>query len=227
MDYRLVNSLHSLEHGTQVKYKTDDPKREVLEMLIARTPEVSGPPDLLNRCAQPPCDRPDATPTERAVERELQGIAAVKGPWVALLPEASLLRVRVDGGGANDLVYSLVHNDSHTNVAMMFDEAERRVRADDTVTVVRGHYGSYPNFFFEVTAEQIGTFTTALRSLTNDANLEAFVDTYGIRRTDARFWATSDFMRRWTNNRMRSRKCRAFRWQVGRLRLYFVERISS
>ena len=34
----------------------------------------------------------------------------------------------------------------------MFDEDERRVPADDTLTVVRGHFGSYPNFFFEVDA---------------------------------------------------------------------------
>ncbi len=119
----------------------------------------------------------------------------MKGPWVALLPEVSLLRVRVDASGANDLVYSLVHNDAHTNVALMFDEAERRLPADDTVTVVRGHYGSYPNFFFEVPAEQIGAFTGALRGLTSDADLEAFAGTYGIRRTDPRFWATSDWLR--------------------------------
>lgn len=88
--------------------------------------------------------------------RALQRIAAVKGPWVKLLPEVSLLRVHVGEAGSQDLVYALVHNDAHTNIAFMFDE---------------------------------------LRVLVTDADLERFVDRHGIRRTDARFWATSDWLR--------------------------------
>ena len=195
MDYRLVNSLHSLGHGTQVKFRTGDPKRELIEQLLARSPAIAGPPDHLNRCARPPCDRPDATPAERRAERALQRIAAVKGPWVRLLPEVAFLRVRVDETGSRDLLYSLVHNAAHTNVAFLFDEEERRIPADDTVTVVRGHFGSYPNFFFEVRAEDVDAFVSELAALASEAELERFAARYGIRRTDPRFWATSDWLR--------------------------------
>ena len=47
-------------------------KAELLEMILARNPAVSGPPDLLNRCAAPPCDRPGASAVERRAERALQ-----------------------------------------------------------------------------------------------------------------------------------------------------------
>ena len=40
---------------------------------------------------------------------------------------------------------TLVHNDGHTNVATMFDEKARRVPAEDTLTVVPGFLGAYPN----------------------------------------------------------------------------------
>jgi hypothetical protein len=77
----------------------------------------------------------------------------------------------------------------------MFDEEERRVPADDTVTVVRGHLGSYPNFFFAVGIEEVEAFAEALRSLTSEADLDTFVSRYGIRRTDPRFWPTADWLR--------------------------------
>ncbi len=195
VDYRLVDSLHALDHGTQLRFTGADVKADLLEQIEARSRAVAGPPDLLNRCARPPCERKDATLSERRVERELQRLAAVKGPWVQLLPEVSLLRVRAGASGGPDLVYSLVHNDAHTNVAFMFGEEKRRLPEDDTVTVVRGHFGSYPNFFFEVPAEQIGAFVDALRGLSSDADLEQFSGRFGVRRTDPRFWATSDWLR--------------------------------
>ena len=72
-----------------------------------------------------------------------------------LLPQVAFLRVRVGPParlGCSDLLYSLVHNDAHTNVAFMFGEDKRRLPEDDTLSVVRGHFGSYPNFIFEVEA---------------------------------------------------------------------------
>ena len=195
LGYFFANRLHALDHGTQIPFKSSDVKAELLEQILARTPAVSGPPDSLNRCAQPPCVRADATPEERLVETELQRLADVKGAWVAALPQVSLLRVRVDATGTRDLVYSLIHNDAHTNVAFMYGEDTRRVPADDTVTVVRGSFGSYPNFFLTVDAERAAEFVAALRAVGKAADFERVVDRYGIRRTDARFWSTSDWLR--------------------------------
>jgi hypothetical protein len=195
VDYQRVDRLHGLDHGTQVRFTSTDPKAELLQQLLARSAAVAGPPDPLNRCVQPPCDRTDATPSERAAERELQRLASLKGAWVSLLPELSFVRVRVSDSGTQDLVYSLVHNAAHTNVAFMFDEEKRRVPADDTLTLVPGHFGSYPNFFFEVEADQLAAFVDGMRGLSTDADLERFSGRYGVRRTDPRFWATSDWLR--------------------------------
>ena len=194
LDYFFANRLHSESHGTQIHFTSKDVKAELLEQILARTKAVSGPPDTLNRCAKPPCVRAGATLVEAAIETELQRLAGVSGAWVPTLPEVSLLRVRVDATGTDDQVYSLIHNAAHTNVAFMFDEDERRVPADDTVTVVRGQFGSYPNFFLAVDAEQTGAFVDALRAVTSAADFERFVDRFGVRRTDERFWATSDWL---------------------------------
>ena len=94
----------------------------------------------------------------------------------------------------SDLLYSLVHNDAHSNVAFMFGEDERRLPEDDTLTVVRGHFGSYPNFIFEVEASRISGFVDGLLALRTDADLERFAGSYGVRRTSARFWETVDWL---------------------------------
>ena len=119
----------------------------------------------------------------------------MKGPWVSLMPEVSLLRVRVDPTGAQDLVYALIRDTAHTNVAFMFGEGSRLVPADDTLTVVRGHFGSYPNFFLSVDANELTAFVDHLLAVKYDADIERLVDEFGVRRTDPRFWQTSDWLR--------------------------------
>jgi hypothetical protein len=192
LDYTMVDRLHGLSHGTQVPYTTGDVTAELLEQIDARSPAVSGPPDLLNRCAAPPCDRPGATAVERRAERALQPLAAVRGAWVAQMPEVALLRVR--GGSGGDAVYSLVHNRAHTNVAFMFDEAQRLQPADDTLTVVQGYVASYPNFILEVDAEQIESFTQTLAGVRDQIDFEAVVETWGVRRTSPALWSAVDWL---------------------------------
>jgi len=192
--YFLTDHLRSLHHGTQVHYTAGDPKAQLLEQIRAQAGPAAGPPDRLNRCANPPCDRPGASATEVAVERELQRIASVRGPWVHLLPEVSLVRVRVDPTEREDIVYALIHNAAHTNVAFMFGEDLRRRPKEDTLTVLPEAFGSYPNFFFDVEAAGIHDFVNALLATESDDDLERFVGRYGVRRTSDRFWATLDWL---------------------------------
>jgi len=195
LTYAVTDRLRALDHGTQIQFGASDPKAELLEMIIAQAGAAAGPPDLINRCSRPPCDRKGASAVERGVERELQRLASVKGEFAPLLPQVAFLRVRVDPSGAQDLVYSLVHNDAHSNVAFMFGEDKRRVPADDTLSVVRGHFGSYPNFIFEVDTGKVPEFVDGMLALRSGADLERFVGSHGIRRTSARFWETSDWLR--------------------------------
>ena len=195
VDYFVTDHLRALDHGTQIRFASSDPKAELLTKILAQAGAAAGPPDSLNRCAQPPCDRPGASAAERAAERELQRIASVRGDWVHLLPEVALLRVRVDPTGEHDLVYSLIHDVAHTNVAFMFGEDKRLLPEEDELTVVPGHFGSYPNFFFEADAAGLPAFVAELLAVRSDADLERFVGRHGIRRTSARFWATADWLR--------------------------------
>ena len=179
-------------------YKTSDPKAELLEMMIAQAGPAAGPPDLLNRCAKPPCDRPDASarrarrraraPAHRLGQGRLRAAAAG-----GRLPA----RARRPGNaqGENDLVYALVHNDAHTNVAFMFDEDKRRLPADDTLSVRARTLRQLPELLLRGGRRRRSPRSSAsMLALRSDADLERFVASYGIRRTSARFWETADWL---------------------------------
>jgi hypothetical protein len=193
-DYAVVDHLRAASHGTQISFTSADVKAELLETIVARTPAVSGPPDALNRCGAPSCDRPGASAVERRAEQALRPLAAVRGAWVAGLPEVAFLRVRAGAAAGSDAVYTLVHNRAHTNVAFMFDEGARLDPAADTLTIARGYLGSYPNFLFDVEVAQIEAFARALVTVRNAADFEALVERWGVRRTSPRLWPTVDWI---------------------------------
>jgi hypothetical protein len=78
----------------------------------------------------------------------------------------------------------------------MFFEDDRRDERRDTMTVVPGFLGSYPNFFFDVKLAEIDAFVAQLRSVDDDADFTALVEKYGVRRSSPKFWETSDWFAR-------------------------------
>lgn len=189
LNYRWVDELRD-ERPTAVKFTRADVKVELLQRILKANVAVAGGPDRLNRCDTIPCVRPGTTAFEVVVDAILEPLAAVKGLWVAPLPEVSCLRV---SNGDTKITYTLVHNLAHINVAYMFDEDARLVPADDTVTLVRGYLGSYPNFAFDVDHTEVIEFRDTLMAVTDAAGLEAVVDRWGVRRTDPDFWSTMDW----------------------------------
>jgi hypothetical protein len=172
-----------------VAFATGEPKAELFDLVRERLGAMAGPPDLLNDCRQPPCDRPGASPLEIEAERRLRGLAHLQGGGIRYLPELSYIRV-------GDAVYSLARNKGLLNVSFMFRETSRRVPAEDTLTIVPGFIGSYPNYFFDVPPEQLAEFVQRIKRLSGEADAAALAESYGVRRTSGRFWEYSDFFNR-------------------------------
>lgn len=174
---------------TQIVYRTDDPKAEFAGQVLERLRKVRGPADLLNRCEQERCERQSDSAVRRQVEHALRtfaGVRAAQLPVIALLPELVYLRVTAPGG--ERMVYSLVHNRAHSNVAFLLGEELRREPDKDTLSVLPGILGSYPNFIFDVAAPDIEAFVERLASITKAAELEPLVERWGVRRTHPAFW---------------------------------------
>jgi len=186
--YEIVND----DMPEQIAYRTPDPKAEFVSLVTRRLKSLAGPPDVLNRCAQPPCYRPGADSTERRADGHLQTLASRPASlddmhFVDFMPDISFLRVST-GDPDRDLAYTLVRNKAHTNVAFLLDEEKRREPEKDTLTVYRGLLGSYPNFMFNVPLDSIGEFTGALHATHTPEQFRELVSRYGLSRSHPGIW---------------------------------------
>jgi hypothetical protein len=74
----------------------------------------------------------------------------------------------------------------------MFGEANRRLVAEDSVTLANGVIGAYPNVFLDVSEADLPELVSRIQQLRNEADYAALLDRFGVRRTDPRFWSLSD-----------------------------------
>jgi len=154
---------------TGIRYATDNPLAELYALMKKRAAPVTSTRYALS-----------------ANDRELQRLARLRGRALSRLPEASILTVREASGAERH--FSLIANRAHSNVAELFDEAERRLPDEDSLLVASGFIPAYPNAFFLVQAPELGEFVDTVAR----GDYAALVNGYGVRRTNPRFWAHSD-----------------------------------
>ena len=120
----------------------------------------------------------------------LQRLNSVSGIPASQMPEASLLYVTPTAG--KPAIISLIRNSAHTNVAELFKEDKRRLPEEDRLIALNGVIGAYPNAFFTVDGQNLTSFVSAVNQLQSPSDLKALLDRFGVRRSDPRFWPTSD-----------------------------------
>ena len=167
----LGHSLPERQRPSSINYERKDVARELMTLLLERHPRFAIRLD-------------DGHPLTR--------LSQDKGGFLKWMPDVSFLKVEGD-----DRFYSLLRNKAHDNVAFIFGEDLRRNPDEDTLTVVEGIVGNYPNFFFRVSHNDLGRFVDDLRAVNDEKSFQRFVEVYGVRRSSREFWAMSD----WFNER--------------------------
>lgn len=161
------------ERPTAVTYTTDDPRSEFMELLRSHIPASDA-----SRFA---VDHP-------GLARLMSG----PGKSFSYLPETAFLQVLPKRGEPR--YYTLIHNRAFKNNAQLFNEEDRRLPEEDTLTVTRGFVGAYPNQFFQVAEAELDRFSEALEGLDSADDYTRLVERYGVRRTAPWFWKLSDDM---------------------------------
>ena len=126
-----------------------------------------------------------------ATKAELTRLAAASGMPISWLPELAFVSLETANGPR---AITLVHNDGYSNVASLFGEQKRRLPAEDTLTVVPGFLGAYPNALFKVKEHDLGKFVTAIAGLASESDYAALMSNFGVRRSNPDFWAHSDLI---------------------------------
>jgi hypothetical protein len=160
-----------------IEYKTNDEKTELFGFLKERLkPVLPTTHDL---------DSLD----NASISETLAPLENLKGQSLTLLPQIAFVEIR--GQSGNSYV-SLVRNNAHLNITSMFGEKKFRVPEEDTLTVVPGFLGTYPNVFLTVDVSDLEPFVSLLSTMRSEDDYSSLLDIYGVRRTSAEFWQQSD-----------------------------------
>ncbi|MBD1577379.1 fatty acid cis/trans isomerase [Vibrio sp. S11_S32] len=175
------------EQPPNIEYKTDNPKQELYALLKQRlAPVLTQRYALVN------------TGLSQKNEFILNKIDLLKGKGVYRIPPLISIMVTLENG--KEQVFTLIHNNAHSNISSLFDEESNRIREDDDLTLVKGVLGSYPSAFIQLKESDIADFYRQLSQLEDDDDYVAILDKYGVRRGSADFWAFSDKLNKWYQN---------------------------
>ena len=92
-----------------------------------------------------------------------------------------------------DLVYTVLVNRWHKNVALLFDEESRLDSSKDRFNFIEGFVGSYPNVFLEVKQDDLSDFFDLLKNYDNTPQHVQRILKYSINRANKDFWETYDW----------------------------------
>jgi hypothetical protein len=162
-----------------IDYETDDEKTELFRMLAKRLAKVL------------PHQYDLETIGNTSIRDSLSGLEDLTGPPATLMPQAAFVEIQ----GRPDSTYvTLLSNYARLNITSLFGEKKSRIPEEDTITVVPGFLGAYPNAFFVVDEAEIGSFVGMIASLQTEEDYALLLDNYGVRRTSPEFWAQSDML---------------------------------
>ncbi len=175
-------------------YHSADPQKELYQAIEKHLGPAAGPPDPINRCPERPC-RVQSQGEVATADRAMARIAALKGRDLDVIPDLAFLRVRrADDQPA--LAYTLIHNKAYKTISAMFSPLQNDAQRDqenDTLTVLKGLHGAYPNFFFDVSLDDLDEFTRLYSGVHNSADHARFAARFGVRRSNPRFWQVADW----------------------------------
>jgi len=178
-DVKAYVSSPTLDKGIvpDIPYTTANPKQELYAMLHQRLAPVLSSVHDMSSVSNPP------------LRDQLGRLNELSGGPATLLAEDTLLQVNTASGPE---YFSLLRNTAYANVASVFSAQKNRLPDEDTLTIVPGIIGSYPNAYAVVDEQDVAAFVDAISKLEAESDYAALWDTYGVRRTDPNFWPHSD-----------------------------------
>ena len=180
----LQRNVKPFNQPTSIVYETDDPMKELLNKLRQRlSPILNTRYEIVN------------TALSSESETELKRIGTLRGEGLKTIPQITMLMVQSQSG--KDELFTLLHNNAHTNISSLFDEESNRDFANDDMTIVRGVVGSYPAAFFSIKEAQVTGFVEQFSAIKNEADYVNLLDRFAIRRSSDKFWSFSDRLHKW------------------------------
>ena len=160
-----------------IEYTSNDEKAELFGMLQERLKPVL-----------PTVHELDSL-DNAVISKTLGALENLRGQSVTLMPQVAFVEIRGDTGSS---YVSLIRNNAHLNITSLFGEKKYRAPEEDTMTVIPGFLGTYPNVFLVVNESDLDRFVSLISTMRNEDEYSRLLDRYGVRRTSPEFWQQSD-----------------------------------
>ncbi|MGI1680236.1 MAG: fatty acid cis/trans isomerase [Cellvibrionaceae bacterium] len=161
---------------TSQHYTTEKPKLELYQALKSHL----GNSIANNKYHLGSSDLPKTSIDELKKLRQVIGIPA------AILPQSLFINIQNYGA------LTLLSNNKYTNITSMFDESDRHLKNEDTLTIANGFIGAYPNVLLDISVKEIPEMVEMIQLLKTEKDYTHFLDRFGVRRTNEHFWKISD-----------------------------------
>lgn len=129
-----------------------------------------------------------------SIEQQLRTIASVKAedehPFARYFPDLSFVKIVSDK--KEPRVFSIIHNEEHENISWILAETFRKSPDEDSLTVMEGFAGSYPNMIFHVQEKELASFVQQLSEIKSEKDYQLFKKIYGVSRKQGSFWQHYD-----------------------------------
>ncbi len=182
----IEGDINSFEQDTGIEYSSDNPKSELYSMLKQALENV-----------QPKSSSLRSNWLSDDQLALLGSLDTLSPEQATILPEITMLMVRPDNGEGEPEMFTLLRNSAHYNVSSLFEEDENRNYGQDSVTLVQGLLGSYPDVFWQINASEVQNMVAKVKRIKSESDYEAFITDYGVRRTNPAFWQFSDEVIQW------------------------------
>lgn len=165
--------------GTGIDYKTEDPKKELYALLKkhlgAALPKRYNIDQIRNQ----------------VLRQEMVRLSAFSGENTNYLAEVSVVEF-VDNQKEGGYFVTILRNNAHLKITSLIRENKELIPEENTITIVKGFLGAYPNVFMKVNEEESKDFVDLILSLNSEHDYSNLLDRFGVRRTDKAFWPHSD-----------------------------------
>lgn len=175
-----------------IQYKTKDYKKEFINTLLGQyfANEVKGEEDLINWKQVEIKNKKDVSNVERILSQLASERPYRSRRYPNFFPETSLLILNKKDGTKD--IYTIIKNSEHENISWIIAESLRMAPEEDTLTILKGIYAFYPNFFFKVSEDKLEEFVSDAKKMKSKVYRDDFFIKYGISRVANDFWSNYD-----------------------------------
>jgi hypothetical protein len=190
---------HVMNRETKINYRTPYPKSEFIEKVvkkhILKSTGITFDSTNYYKEGEHPPSMPKTFRTHKDFMQGARSLTAAGTGFVKHITDngANLLHLRIIHRDGKSRVNTLVVNRWHDNVNSLFGEESRLDSSKDTIDIIKGSVGSYPNLFAVVHYKDLPDFFDLVSNFDGSEHYLQKIKKYFISRSDPKFWETFDW----------------------------------